>query len=634
MDVTLSVGFLRGIVAQESSKHAARGGLYESGAYDQDGVRAIITAIVPEKSIINGGNITSAPLEAAESVGRKKVYTAMFPLKGGKVSSSVTIPGLLQGDQRSSRNMPYGHRIIKPQPIDLLISIMFQNERMYLGKATILATGEEIRTKQIDLPIDVARDSIIRTQKKSSIGKRAPSITADRHGDVAPTAFKYDPTRRKYKIERDGLLRVFIKALPANTRSSRSHSQPTESRPGRGYPQQLKSSPSDIRGSRSRSQQPTDPRSSRSYSQQPTDSRPSRSYPQQQMPIGTHDIIGHGPQTRDPTSTRRSPSMDGSRSSSRRSETRRSSSANNFPQNNYSGPPSIPDQSMRSGAQSLRSGAQSLRSIPAQNARSTRSSSRTRSQAGIPHMIEPQASPPYRPKSSQTPQRSMSPQSRSRSSRSQSNSRPQYSVGGYPESVAPSPSVRTPAASVRSAYTREMSTRSGPPRQIRTAGEPAVSVYGASTYGNSAEPRGIPQRAHSVPRMPSGPDYDGQNSYAGSSYRGQPRQRERSQPPPPQAQQYGYGDNSTIGNSTYRRESSSGAPSYPTSQSQSRHGGTSQARSQTASQPQSRSSRSQTHSRSSRSQPQPRSQSRSRSQSQSRSNSSARPRPRPGDRAY
>lgn len=579
MDVTLSVGFLRGIIAQESSKHAARSGLYDSGGYKQEGVRAMVTAVVPEKSAIGGGNITSAPLEAAESVGRKKVYTAMFPLKGGKVSSSVTIPGLLKGVQRSSRNTPYGHRTVKPQPIDLLISLVLQNEKIYLGKATILATGEEVRTKQIDLPIDVSRDSIVRTLKKTSIGKRAPSITADRHGDVAPTAFKYDTHRRKYKIETDALLRVFIKALPSNGLARRSRSQqPEESRSksrskSRSYGQELKSLPSDVRKSRSHSQQPSDTRSSaRGYAEQPMD---------------PHGLRRSSSQTRDSQSSRRSQSRD----PNTRSSSRRSSSEVDLSHNNYLGASSAPSQSMRS-----------------------RSSSRARSSAGIPLTIKPQDSEGYRSKSSQ-PRRNP-----------------------YPDSVAPTDSVRT-------GYTRnEMSARSGPPRQIRTAGDP-VSVYGASTYRGSTEPRAMPRRAHSVPRMPSDPqpaqsvrsssgsqyqNFPSQDSYAGSSYRGQ---RPRSQAPA-SVQPYGYaGDNGSIANSSYRRDS--GASNYPPSQAPSRaHSVISRSQSQSGAQPGSRSrsgSRSQTRS-GSRSQSQSRSISRSQSQSQSRSDPQAhRPRPHPGE---
>jgi len=217
MDVTLSVGFLKGIIAQENSKHAARDWVNDADGYDRRGVRALITALVPDNTIGGGGSIASAPLEITETMGRNNVYTAIFPLKGGKVSSSITIPGLLKSERLSSRSLQYGQQqSIKPQPIDLIIGLVNENEQITIGKATILATGEEIRTKQVDLPIEVSRDSIMRSQKKSSYqGKKASSMSVDRHGDIAPAAFKHDRTRRKYKIERDAVLRVFIKSLPA-----------------------------------------------------------------------------------------------------------------------------------------------------------------------------------------------------------------------------------------------------------------------------------------------------------------------------------------------------------------------------------------------------------------------------------
>lgn len=224
MDVTLSLESLRGIIAQESSKHAVRGKVYGS-AINQDEVRVMITVLAPEETSRGFQNITSEPLEVAETNGRTNAFTAMFPLNGNKMSSSITFAGLLQRGGMQNRNKSYGYSRLKPQPIELLISIVYQIEQICLGKATIIATGEEIRTKQIDVPIDVAKDSILKSQKRSTGGRNILSIAADRHGGVAGAAFKYDPTRRKYKIEKGASLRVYIKAVPVDKQASRSRSQ-------------------------------------------------------------------------------------------------------------------------------------------------------------------------------------------------------------------------------------------------------------------------------------------------------------------------------------------------------------------------------------------------------------------------
>ena len=158
INVTLSLDSLRGIVVQESSKRAVRGKVYDS-ATNQDGVRVMITALVPEENIRGFNNIKSEPLETAETKGRKKFFKAIFPLNERKDSSSITIAGLIQGEQMYSPNSPNGHTRLKAKPFDLLISLVHQNEEICVGKATILATGEEIRTKQIDLPIDAATSS-------------------------------------------------------------------------------------------------------------------------------------------------------------------------------------------------------------------------------------------------------------------------------------------------------------------------------------------------------------------------------------------------------------------------------------------------------------------------------------------
>jgi len=459
MDITLSIGFLSGIVGQESSKNLSRGRMYDSsGGYNQDGVIAMVTVLVAGKDLSGFDNIVSAPIEATEEEERSRFFTAVFPLMGGQVSSSITIPGLLQEVQTSGRNMSYDQRCFKPQAIDLLISLVYQNEQLYFGKTTILATAENSRTKQVDLPIDTARDSIMRAQKKSTGGKRLPSMKADRDGDIAATAFKCDRSRRKYKIEKDALLRVFIKSKPSKT----SHSQQNRS---------------NSRGS---------------YAQQPMATRGMRDY----TPMDSS------------SASRRSGSQSRNPPSSSRQQTGSRRSRSGYSENDIQ--------------------------------RTSRSSSRSRSHGGIPLTIEPQITPGYRSNLIAS-QRNVPPLT-------QRNHASSYRGGGvYPESVAPN------------------------------------SVYGTRS-DQSARPRGIPQRARSVPRprtrtpenfhvyqSPRNQNQyttsDSQSIYGGGSRYGGQR----------------YGDNSTI--SSYRHDNKHRVQNYQPSQSGSRNSVRSRSQSHVQSRP-------------------------------------------------
>ena len=103
--------------------------MYNSGGgYNQNGVRAMITALIPDTSQTFFDHLTSAPLEATKDEEAKKGFTAMFPLRAGEKSSSITIPGLLKGKQRSGNDMSYDQPSFKPTPIEILVSLVYQHE--------------------------------------------------------------------------------------------------------------------------------------------------------------------------------------------------------------------------------------------------------------------------------------------------------------------------------------------------------------------------------------------------------------------------------------------------------------------------------------------------------------------------
>ncbi len=213
LDVTISIGFLRGIFMQESNK--SKSSDWQERHHEIDTVKVAILARNEANLIQADDFITSAALEKPKPVGEWMNYTALFPLKGTNAPTKMTLSGLIKRDHTNSQYSSHGQ--YKRESIELLITLVFGNEAITLGKARLLITGEEVRTKQSDLPIDISRDGILRSQRKSHFPmKRMTSLPSSKGGDLAPISFKYDRRRRKFQIETDAVLRVFYKVSPYN----------------------------------------------------------------------------------------------------------------------------------------------------------------------------------------------------------------------------------------------------------------------------------------------------------------------------------------------------------------------------------------------------------------------------------
>lgn len=208
LDVTISIGFLRGIFMHEANKMKD----WQHHA-EFDSMKVVIIARNDSKMVQADGFITSSPLDKPKPVGDWMNFTALFPLKGSSPPSKMTLSGLIQRDHSSQEYSSHGQ--YTRESIELLITLIFGNEAITVGKARLLVTGEETRTKQSDLPIDITRDGIIKSQKKSQFPmKRMSSLPGGKRGELAPVSFKYDRRRRKFQIETDAVLRVFYKVSP------------------------------------------------------------------------------------------------------------------------------------------------------------------------------------------------------------------------------------------------------------------------------------------------------------------------------------------------------------------------------------------------------------------------------------
>jgi len=182
-----------------------------------DSVKAVVTALVPATGYQADGFLSSGPFESPKQVGNAMKYNAIFPLKSKNngALTRITIPGLIQRDNSGDGGDFLGQ--YKRQTVELLITLVFGNEAIDLGKATLLVTGEEVKTKQTDLPIDTGKKSVLQLQKKSTFPmKRAVSLSSNKQGEIAPVSFKYDRRRRKYQIERDAVLRAYMKCVPSD----------------------------------------------------------------------------------------------------------------------------------------------------------------------------------------------------------------------------------------------------------------------------------------------------------------------------------------------------------------------------------------------------------------------------------
>jgi hypothetical protein len=209
LDVTISIGFLRGVFMHENKKVRD----WQQHDTELDAVKVVVLARNEANQIQAKDFLTSAPLTKPKPVGEWMNYTALFPLKGSSTITKMTLPGLIQRDPSSDSFASHGS--YKRESVDLLITLVFGNEAITIGKSRVVITGEELRTKQSDLPVEINRDAILRAQKKSYFPmRRMTSLHVGKGGDLSPMPFKFDRRRRKFQMETDAVLRVFFKVSP------------------------------------------------------------------------------------------------------------------------------------------------------------------------------------------------------------------------------------------------------------------------------------------------------------------------------------------------------------------------------------------------------------------------------------
>ncbi len=210
LDVTISVGFIKGIIMKEASKFRK-----DRNKLELDTVKAVVTAVVPSTGYQAEGFLSSHPIGSPKTAGDALRYNAMFPLKGKNHGSPtrLVMPGLMKRDNSESKDSVQ----YKRQTVELLITLVFGNEAFNIGKSTLLVTGEEVRTKQGEMPIDTTKSAVMQLQKKTAFPmKRMSSLSSNKLGSIAPTSFKYDRRRRKYQIESDAVMRVYMKVTPTD----------------------------------------------------------------------------------------------------------------------------------------------------------------------------------------------------------------------------------------------------------------------------------------------------------------------------------------------------------------------------------------------------------------------------------
>lgn len=212
LDVIISAAFVRGIVMSELSK---RDKLWQQSELDQ--VKVVISAYVPSTGQQSDRVLTSLSLSDSKVVNGVLKYNAIFPLKASDRSTPtrIVLPGLIKRDTSVSDDTE-SYEQFKRQTIELLITLTLGIEVITIGKTTMVVTGEEFKTKQYDLHIVTEKKSVANIQKKVDFPmKRVNSLSSLRSGEISPASFKYDRRRRKWHIEKDAVMRVFMKVVPS-----------------------------------------------------------------------------------------------------------------------------------------------------------------------------------------------------------------------------------------------------------------------------------------------------------------------------------------------------------------------------------------------------------------------------------
>lgn len=213
LDVIISVAFIRGIVMTELSKSGKDWNIQS----DLDLVKVVVSAVVPTTGHQIDGFLVSLPLDNPKMEGDISKYNAIFPLRTNDPATQtrLVIPGLIKREADSS---DFDDGQYKRQSIDLLLTLMFGSEAITLGKTTIVVTGEELKTKQFDLHVHTEKKAVNNVQKKVTFPmRRVNSLSSLKSGDIAPASFKLDRKKRKWHIEKDAVIRVFMKVVvPSN----------------------------------------------------------------------------------------------------------------------------------------------------------------------------------------------------------------------------------------------------------------------------------------------------------------------------------------------------------------------------------------------------------------------------------
>lgn len=236
LDVIISVAFIRGIVMTELSK-SGKGWNIQS---ELDLIKVLVSAVLPSTGDQVDGVLVSVPLDNPKVEDDVSKYNAIFPLRTNDTVTltRLVIPGLIKKDTGESY---IDHDQYKRQSVELLLTLMFGSEAITLGKTTIIVTGEEFKTKQFDLHIQTDKKSVNNVQKKVTFPmRRVNSLSSLKSGDIAPASFKLDRKKRKWHVEKDAVMRVFMKVVQTNEQRNHAFSV------NQGYTGAVCGSPSEV----------------------------------------------------------------------------------------------------------------------------------------------------------------------------------------------------------------------------------------------------------------------------------------------------------------------------------------------------------------------------------------------------
>ncbi len=222
MDIEVSVDIMEGLIMEYKDSQYSQESYASKASSPQILGTLPITAFVSCKKNVSSTrtistHVPSLPLNKPTSShgGKHHHFVVRWPADFDPHGDALSTFKLSRLMRKESTGSPFGYGYgYVPEEIELTIGLMRGSDMISLGLANLVITGEETEEMIIDLPINITKEAVKESKKRSpSPLRKLRSQSKSSIKILKAKAFPGD-TKRKYRLSEQSMIRLQVKISP------------------------------------------------------------------------------------------------------------------------------------------------------------------------------------------------------------------------------------------------------------------------------------------------------------------------------------------------------------------------------------------------------------------------------------